>query len=209
MNIDTTKTRLELTFEPSFPTDGDDLIVMGTGALGEGEAGVTFLRDVTVLYIPNEECKTMYSGITDNMLCAGFEEGQKDSCQGDSGGPIVKRDRQSDNTFIDYHVGVVSFGAGCARANKPGVYARTSAAKTWIENTLQTWSVAPSTECDGVEIDVSVTTDTFGYETRVNIQEQDSNSETDAMLVVTIPPTKRRRKNTKNTKKNKNNSRHV
>jgi len=177
VNIDTTKTRLEFNFDSSVLSSNDNLIVMGTGALGEDEAGSTLLRDVTVPYIPNEECKTMYDGITDNMLCAGFKEGRKDSCQGDSGGPIVKRERQSDNTFIDYHVGVVSFGAGCARANKPGVYARTSTAKTWIEKTLQTWSVAPSTECNGVEIDVSVTTDTYGYETTVNIQEQDSKAD--------------------------------
>ena len=119
VNIDTSRTRLELNFESSIPENDDDLIVMGMGTLGEGQAGTTLLRDVTVPYIPNDECKTMYSGITDSMLCAGFRSGGKDSCKGDLGGPIVKRVLQADNTFVDYHVKVLSFGAGCARASKP------------------------------------------------------------------------------------------
>lgn len=44
----------------------------------------TNLQEVIVPILSNVECKkTGYgaSRITDNMLCAGFKDGQKDSCQ--------------------------------------------------------------------------------------------------------------------------------
>ena len=54
------------------------------------------------------------------MICAG-EEG-KDACQNDSGGPLTK-----DGEII----GIVSWGSGCGRL--PGVYARVTHVKDWID----------------------------------------------------------------------------
>ena len=42
-----------------------------------------------------------------------FSKGGKDSCQGDSGGPM---------TYMGTHVGIVSWGYGCARPAYPGMY---------------------------------------------------------------------------------------
>jgi hypothetical protein len=42
------------------------------------------LNEVTVPIISNDECRMTAYGkkkITDNMICAGFHEGKKDSCQ--------------------------------------------------------------------------------------------------------------------------------
>jgi secreted trypsin-like serine protease len=49
------------------------------------------------------------------MLCAGYPQGGTDTCQGDSGGPLLVAGRL---------VGATSFGNGCAKPGKPGVYAR-------------------------------------------------------------------------------------
>lgn len=71
-------------------------------------------------------------GYTDNMLCAGYDEGGKDSCYGDSGGPLMVTNDDGEYVLA----GVVSFGAGCAEPGAPGYYTRVSqfsGATGWIE----------------------------------------------------------------------------
>ena len=73
----------------------------------------------SVIYIFFADCKESYgeNSIWDeSMLCAG--EAGKDSCEGDSGGPL---------TYNDVHIGIVSWGQGCALPGYPGVYAQTDA----------------------------------------------------------------------------------
>ncbi|XP_069687883.1 venom protease-like [Periplaneta americana] len=69
----------------------------------------------------------------DSMMCAGVDEGGKDTCGGDSGGPIQVKvnSRQCDYAVV----GLVSFGIGldCARPGVPAVYTRVSSYVSWIE----------------------------------------------------------------------------
>lgn len=56
----------------------------GWGALSEGGPISKSLQEVFIPIISNNECRmTKYPArkITDNMLCAGYKEGGKDSCQ--------------------------------------------------------------------------------------------------------------------------------
>lgn len=152
--VDDSEVEFVLNREPSLPKENDGLIVMGVGTLSSGGSTAGKLRNVTVPYIPNKKCnsnKYSYQGmIEDSMLCAGFQEGKKDACQGDSGGPIVKREWDaSRGKFVDIHVGVVSWGYGCAGRDKPGVYGRTSMAYDWIEKTVcKTWGQNDAKMCD-------------------------------------------------------------
>ncbi|OCT61937.1 serine protease 27 [Xenopus laevis] len=97
------------------------------------------LQEVVVPLIDTQQCNNIIqtpssSGqssfvILNDMLCAGYIDGGKDSCQGDSGGPLVCAEA---NHW--YLVGVVSFGDGCGLPNQPGVYVRLTAYLGWIES---------------------------------------------------------------------------
>uniref|UniRef100_H3BXE3 Si:ch73-182e20.4 n=1 Tax=Tetraodon nigroviridis TaxID=99883 RepID=H3BXE3_TETNG len=107
--------------------------VTGWGAVKEGVL-LPFpqtLQEVEVPVVGNRQCNCLngVSTITDNMICAGVQAGGKDSCQGDSGGPMVSK---QGTKWIQS--GIVSFGFGCARPNRPGVYTRVSSYQSWINS---------------------------------------------------------------------------
>lgn len=106
---------------------------VGWGTTSESGSLSSKLLKVDVPLVSTRNCESAYSGqITKTMICAGFEKGGKDSCQGDSGGPLVIRSSSGERLLA----GVVSWGAGCARPKKYGVYADVNSALSWIENQL-------------------------------------------------------------------------
>jgi secreted trypsin-like serine protease len=110
---------------------GDPSTVIGWGATSEGGPTSVLLRQVEVPVRSQAECEAAYgsSSITANMLCAGFEAGRRDSCQGDSGGPLLVPGTTPDSWR---QAGVVSWGEGCARPGRYGVYTRVSRYLDWI-----------------------------------------------------------------------------
>jgi transmembrane serine protease 3 len=120
--------------------DGTNGIVAGWGALREGASGPQGLNQVVVPTIGSASCKQMYGNIIpEAMLCAGYDQGQKDSCQGDSGGPYFFEGKNG----YTLH-GVVSWGAGCARPRSPGVYARVATYMDWIQQQVKVLSAVRS-----------------------------------------------------------------
>lgn len=118
--------------------DGQKTVVVGWGTTSFGGDIAKNLMETEVDVIDNKQCDAAYAnvdgssmaypqGITDNFICAGVDEGGRDSCQGDSGGPLLYQ-----NGGKWYQVGVVSFGYKCAEKGFPGVYSRTSNFLKWI-----------------------------------------------------------------------------
>ncbi|CAA6823304.1 MAG: Unknown protein [uncultured Thiotrichaceae bacterium] len=90
------------------------------------------LREVDLPVVSRADCTNVYGAdFTNNMFCAGYDAGGKDSCQGDSGGPLFVSDGG-----VFKQAGVVSWGTGCAQAGYYGVYTRLSQFTTWI-NTVK------------------------------------------------------------------------
>lgn len=117
---------------------GDMAMVSGWGLIDNEGNGTDILQQVDVPLVDAELCSVQYEELglgvlTEQMLCAGYPEGGKDSCFGDSGGPLTVNIEG-----VDFSIGVVSWGSfECATADAPGVYAKTVSALDWIEQTQQ------------------------------------------------------------------------
>ncbi|XP_068099433.1 transmembrane protease serine 3-like isoform X2 [Hyperolius riggenbachi] len=126
--------------QQQFQTPGNCWI-SGWGHVNEGGQLSPVLREAKVHLISSKVCNqsSHYPGmISERMVCAGYLDGKVDSCQGDSGGPLVCQDGG-----LWWQVGIVSWGEGCGRPNRPGVYTNLTALLDWIYHRLQTDSEIP------------------------------------------------------------------
>ncbi|XP_069943643.1 venom protease isoform X2 [Cherax quadricarinatus] len=121
--------------------EGKIASVPGWGRQEESGDPSDVVREVKVPIMSNKECKKKKykpNEITDNMMCAGYDDGKIDACQGDSGGPILYDNGKN----IDL-IGVVSWGQGCARAKFPGVYTRLTNFLDFITSKIEEGCTCP------------------------------------------------------------------
>ncbi|EPY78127.1 mannan-binding lectin serine protease 1 precursor [Camelus ferus] len=109
----------------------DEIISSGTRTLSD------VLQYVKLPVVPHAECKTSYESrsgnysVTENMFCAGYYEGGKDTCLGDSGGAFVILDDSSKHWVAQ---GLVSWGGPeeCGSKQVYGVYTKVSNYVDWV-----------------------------------------------------------------------------
>ncbi|XP_067221139.1 transmembrane protease serine 4a isoform X1 [Chanodichthys erythropterus] len=113
---------------------GDNVVVTGWGHTLEKGNLSPKLQKAQIQLIDRAQCSSpaVYgSSVTTNMICAGYMEGKVDACQGDSGGPLVY---SSGRWML---VGVVSWGVGCARQGRPGVYTNMDQMLDWVHSVMK------------------------------------------------------------------------
>ncbi|GMF14140.1 unnamed protein product [Phytophthora lilii] len=108
---------------------------MGWGT--DAEVNGTFsyeLQRVDVQLVSDEACAA-YAMVDSSMVCAGGVLNH-DSCFGDSGGPLVVKASHGDISTEDVLVGVVSWSKDdtCGREGYPGIYARVSSVRAWLDS---------------------------------------------------------------------------
>ena len=121
-------------------TPGVSAQIIGWGALSEGGALPVDLYKASVAIQSDTTCASGNgSGFhSSTMFCAGPLGGGVDTCQGDSGGPI------SVGTGSDRRqIGIVSWGIGCARPGRPGIYTRLASYAT-VTDAFSSAGVIPS-----------------------------------------------------------------
>ncbi|WP_292427877.1 serine protease [Mesorhizobium sp.] len=98
------------------------------------------LRQVEIDIIDHDKCKANYGllenpnfAVSDTELCAGAPGTGRDSCYGDSGGPLFAA-APDGKGYVE--LGVVSWGYQCGHPVFPGIYARVSSFKSWIDATM-------------------------------------------------------------------------
>ena len=140
-----TKPISPLNANAAYPVANQNLRVCGFGATAEGGSMTTKLRKVTIPAIAQSTCNNLLGTIDPTAeMCAGVLSGGKDSCQGDSGGPLFDANGMQ--------VGVVSWGYGCAQADQPGVYARTSGGLPWIRQQICAMSATKPSYCSAAPV---------------------------------------------------------
>ncbi|MCM2358298.1 MAG: serine protease [Geobacteraceae bacterium] len=117
------------------PIPETNMVVAGWGAMYEDGSSTVTLRHVKVKCIGDSDCNSSYpKRVTANMFCAGNLAGHEDSCQGDSGGPLFFSPDFDPANF--QQAGIVSWGDGCARPNRPGVYTKLTNYRDWISKII-------------------------------------------------------------------------
>lgn len=108
--------------------------ISGWGHMHEKANSYSNLMEGVVKIIPFERCSSpeMYgSEVRPGMVCAGSDS-CVDACQGDSGGPLA-----CECEGVNFLYGIISWGDGCGRSGKPGVYTLVPKYSDWINSIIK------------------------------------------------------------------------
>jgi secreted trypsin-like serine protease len=95
--------------------------IAGFGLTEENGSSAQTMQQAEVPITTDDYAKSAYESFeAGTQLGAGFPQGGVDSCQGDSGGPLIVKAPDGSLRLV----GDTSYGDGCARAGKPGIYGR-------------------------------------------------------------------------------------
>ncbi|XP_072262861.1 chymotrypsinogen A-like isoform X3 [Pyxicephalus adspersus] len=110
---------------------GERCVTTGWGLLNSSSQNTpSKLQQVALPLLSNTECQRYWgSRMQSTMICAGASGAS--SCMGDSGGPLVCQ-RNGAWTLA----GIVSWGSSTCSTASPGVYARVTALRSWVDQTV-------------------------------------------------------------------------
>ncbi|XP_060774486.1 serine protease 27-like [Neoarius graeffei] len=120
--------------ESNYP-HGTSSWVTGWGKLAyEDSLPSSVLQEAEVPVVDSQQCDAQLGPglVTENMICAGFQEGGIGPCQGDSGGPLVVKQGS-----VWVQGGITSWGKGCALPELPAVFTRVSQYQSWISDVIK------------------------------------------------------------------------
>lgn len=108
---------------------GSDASVVGWGATDGRGRGAGILRQGLLNVADDSNCAAQHPNYRSAVMLCG-DGTESDACQGDSGGPLFSLAGPT-----PVQIGVTSFGFACDRSTV-GVYARVSAARSWIDEVV-------------------------------------------------------------------------
>ncbi|CAI9618993.1 unnamed protein product, partial [Staurois parvus] len=111
--------------------EGERCVTTGWGYTNAAtQASPAKLQQVSLPLLTNTECQKYFlPRIQASMICAGASGAS--SCKGDSGGPLVCQ-RNGAWTLA----GVVSAGSPDCTPSAPGIYARVTSLRSWVDQTV-------------------------------------------------------------------------
>jgi trypsin len=120
--------------EESLWKPGTMATIAGFGVTKENGSAPPVMQEAQVPITTDAYAANAYGSQFDpkTMLGAGFPQGGVDSCQGDSGGPLLVPTSTGELRLA----GDTSFGDGCAKPGKPGIYGRLgdTAMREWVRS---------------------------------------------------------------------------
>ncbi|XP_075236537.1 uncharacterized protein LOC142333391 [Lycorma delicatula] len=120
-------------------------VTAGWGYTSPGEINFKqYLHYLPVPKISLDECNSSkhYSGfITDDEICAGYTDSSKTPCYNDEGAPLMC---VTEGGIWELQ-GILSYHSNCGRGYHPSIFSSISAARKWIEKTVNSHFIRKST----------------------------------------------------------------